>query len=237
MYVADRALFLRWLYAEDNPLQYAEVTGYDSTTGAAVTWQRLFTRPQDTSFSTGMEPLPSRSHVVTVTGYVTGMSAANRDELEAVVRTRNVAVIVKDKNGRFWLLGENEGVRFRVWQGQTEGTGGDNRWQIVGDSRERYQVREVTFNLSTYTPTGYTPDAPVAVKTNATETFYAAYLEAASYTFQTSNTSDFAVLTNDVTIPKDHRPYFPITTTLLSLPYRRLRITDSLGRVSQWFAL
>ena len=78
---------------------------------------------------------------------VTKMTAAKRNELKLLSQNR-VAVIVLDRNGVYWLLGENNGMDLLTKEAKTGKAMGDmNGWTLTFNGKEESEAQTVASGI------------------------------------------------------------------------------------------
>lgn len=83
-----------------------------------------------------------RSFPQTIRLRFAAMDYMKRATLQALIYTR-LACVYEDQNGRYWLLGQEFGLKATVYSAQTDVFKGGNRYEIELIGTERMQVREV----------------------------------------------------------------------------------------------
>lgn len=103
-------------------------------------------RQQSCNFNQSQSKDVSRLYNQTLSLFWNKISFYKRDRIEEMVVNDDLVAIFKDKNGKWWLIGETSGVSVDTWNFTTGDKGGSNETSIIFDNNERYPIREVDTN-------------------------------------------------------------------------------------------
>lgn len=78
------------------------------------------------------------------------MQAEKRSTLEALIYDTTIGVYV-DRNGRYWVVGQDNGLRVSEYTGTPDNSGGGNGYVLKLIGREKYLRREVNGTKFIYT--------------------------------------------------------------------------------------
>lgn len=139
IYITNRRNLGYWYYLETSPYQYGEIIGNELTT----TWFKIYMRQQSCNFAQVQTRDISRLYEQTLSLFWNKISYYKRDRIEEMVVNDDLVAIFKDKNGKWWLIGETSGVTINTWNFGTGDKAGNNETSIIFDNNERYPIREV----------------------------------------------------------------------------------------------
>lgn len=142
IYVTNRRNLGYWYYLETSPYQYGEIIGNE----LPATWFKIYMRQQSCNFNQSQSKDVSRLYNQTLSLFWNKISFYKRDRIEEMVVNDDLVAIFKDKNGKWWLIGETSGVSVDTWNFTTGDKGGSNETSIIFDNNERYPIREVDTN-------------------------------------------------------------------------------------------
>jgi hypothetical protein len=78
------------------------------------------------------------------------MAKEKRAVLESMIYDQ-LSCVYLDRNGRYWLLGQENGLKATGYQGTSDTGGGGNRYVVTLTGRERFLQREVNGTNFIYT--------------------------------------------------------------------------------------
>lgn len=138
IWLGSRSKFGKWRYTETANYQFGEVIGNSQNNA----WYPLPVRKADSNFTIKQELTPARSYLITLTLNFNQMEILKRDAFERMAVSRDSMFIVSDYNGKFWLLGEENGMDSDL-TGKSDNIRGLNDFTLTLTSRERSPVKEV----------------------------------------------------------------------------------------------
>lgn len=143
IYVVERRLLGFWYYEETDTFQYGRIIGNQLN----PFWYEITSEKDFTVFNQDQLNPIRRLYDMKLTVTFNGISQYYRDKLEQTVLT-DLVVVFRDKNGRWWCMGETSGCQVKKWN---FGTGvsrtGQNNTTIDFSCAERYPIREINPNV------------------------------------------------------------------------------------------
>lgn len=139
IWLASRKKFGKWYYSQTSSYQFGEVIGNSINNS----WWHLPIRNSDSNFTVKQELSPARSYIVTLSLNFNQMDILKRDNFERMSVAKDSMFIVSDYNGKYWLLGEEQGMDID-WSGKSDNLRALNDFSITITSRERTPIKEVS---------------------------------------------------------------------------------------------
>lgn len=143
IYVVERRLLGFWYYEETDTYQYGRIIGNQLN----PFWYEITCDKELTVFNQDQLNPIRRLYDMRLTVSFNGISQYYRDKLEQTALT-DLVVVFRDKNGRFWCMGETSGCQVKKWN---FGTGvsrtGQNITSVDFTCAERYPIREINTDV------------------------------------------------------------------------------------------
>lgn len=132
-----------WYYLETHPYQYGEIIGNE----LSPTWYIISAKQDQTSFEQDQTNDVRRLYNQKLNINFNGISKYYRDKLEKIVVLEDLVIIFRDKNKRYWCMGETSGSQVQAWNfGTGISKSGSNDTTLDINALERYPIREVDPN-------------------------------------------------------------------------------------------
>lgn len=127
-------------YEQTNNLQYGKIIGVSSQTGRQY---KLVCRKQNTNFIQNETKINNRLYEMTFDLFFNKIEQIKRDWAEQLSVSDDIVVVFKDKNGKYWLMGETNGCKVGTQNFTTGNSTGTNETSLQFIATERYPIREV----------------------------------------------------------------------------------------------
>lgn len=131
-------------YEQTNNLQYGKIIGISSQTGRQY---KIVCRKQNTNFIQNETKNNNRLYEMTFDLFFNKIEQIKRDQAEQLSVSDDIVVVFKDKNGKYWLMGETNGCKVGTQNLTTGNSTGTNETSLQFITTERYPIREVDENF------------------------------------------------------------------------------------------
>lgn len=139
IYVVERQNLGFWFYEETDTYQYGRIIGNQLN----PYWYEITCEQELTQFIQDQLNPIRRLYDMKLNVSFNGISQYYRDKLEQTVLT-DLVVVFRDKNSRWWCMGETSGCQVKKWSFGTGVTkNGQNITNIEFSCSERYPIREI----------------------------------------------------------------------------------------------
>lgn len=156
IYFARRSSFDKWFYEETAEAQNGRIVGNQVTDK----FYPLTVRLDSISYDENISYTPTRQYDKTLSFSLSKASVYNRDRFEQWAVLDDIAILWRDNNDKYWLLGESKGTRMSNYNLQVNSD--DNFYEINLNCVERFPIREVS---AEYANTLIEPDVPTLCDT------------------------------------------------------------------------
>lgn len=137
-FYTDRSTLGLWGYEETHAIQYANIINCSNPQN----WWYIDFSLDTAEFNEVMKLEPSRYYEQRLSFSLKENTINSRDFIENLSTNDNIAVVFQDYNGKYFLVGEENGCRLS-YEFQTQAFKGSQSLNCVFIGNERYPIRQV----------------------------------------------------------------------------------------------
>lgn len=115
----------------------------EGATSATFLWNKLFIRKETSSFTASLSSLKPRIYDYTLTIEISQFDVFKRNYIERMTILKDLVFIIRDNNGSYYMIGEEQGMKASV-SVQSDVKKGDNKFIMTAVCKARMLPREVS---------------------------------------------------------------------------------------------